>query len=216
MKTILLVIINAIILHCKAEVRLDSYKARPLGVLEKKENLYWQQCHYGDVNQETCERVESYKIYDYCYKSFGKGHRFQDCLYGLYNALSWKEAKYYCESFGDGWRLPTDMESLSLFDYSRLKAELKIPIYKEYFPVRTQEKIRNEESFTKIKNKEENAEEKGLGYFVTYRSAYWTSSLSPSNSSEAWVIDFDTGMLSLKNIASDRDRYLVKCVRNAN
>ena len=29
-------------------------------------------------------------------------------------------------------------------------------------------------------------------------SAYWTSSLSPSNSSEAWVIDFDTGMLSLK------------------
>lgn len=213
MRALLFIILNLIIFQCNAEVRQLSLEIKPVGILAKNESLYWQKCHYGDVNQDSCEVPDRKYITFYCSDlvfKLEKDIKITDCKFGGYHAVTWKEAKSYCESFGDGWRLPTDKESLSLFDFSKLKARLKIPVYKEYFPVTMEEQIRTGDSFTRIKNENESGE------FVTYMSAYWTSSLSPSNSSEAWVIDFDTGMLSLKNTASDRDRYLVKCVRNAN
>jgi|JI10StandDraft_1071094.scaffolds.fasta_scaffold287477_2 uncharacterized protein (TIGR02145 family) len=213
MRPLLFIIINLIVFQCKTEVRQLSLEIKPVGILAKNEKLYWQKCHYGDVNQDSCEEPDRRYILFYCSDlrfKLKKEIDISECEYGRYHAATWKEAKYYCESFGNGWRLPTDKESLSLFDFSKLKTSLKIPVHKEYFPVIIQEQIRTGDSFTRIKS------ENGWEDFVTYMSAYWTSSLSPSNSSEAWVIDFDTGMLSLKNTASDRDRYLVKCVRNAN
>ena len=33
--------------------------------------------------------------------------------------VTWDEAKAYCESLGDGWRMPTIQELTSVVDYSR-------------------------------------------------------------------------------------------------
>lgn len=165
----------------------------------KKTNLSWQKCHYGDKNQETCEETDRDKIAKFCNDERDEKNinefDFDSCEFGLYHATTWNDAKKYCESFGEKWRLPTDTEVLSLFDFSKNKPKLRIPIHITYFPV-------------KISFSEDSA--KVFKFFI-----YWTSTPNQFDSSQVWVVDFDTGYPSLKNIKNRReDRYLVKCVKD--
>lgn len=46
---------------------------------------------------------------------------------GNYGPMTWEEAIKFCTGLGDGWRLPTMQELLSLVDYSRYNPATELP-----------------------------------------------------------------------------------------
>jgi len=53
----------------------------------------------------------------------------------LDKSMPWQEAMDYCESLGDGWKLPTVEELQSVLDYTKLSPAIKldVPVQSDWY-----------------------------------------------------------------------------------